>query len=147
MVLFKEMMGIREDIERKFVEAFVQPKRRERSSFELGSKKKRRDFFVKLCHGYMDILDHRFMVQIPPPNSDPGMILRLMEERGAGTDCYVMSYHTERDGDTKKLSQALEEGVGNGMAIVIVSDPEKLAYFEAEQELGPPPRFLLERKR
>ena len=83
------------------------------------------------------------MKEIPPPNSKWRDILELMQENGAGPECFVLSYHTEWDGKTESLPDALEQCVGNGMAVVVVSDPERLAYFEAEQSAGSPPRFLL----
>jgi hypothetical protein len=44
------------------------------------------------------------------------------------------------------LTSALEVAVGEGFPSIISCVPGKLAYLEAEQSLGPPPRFILKRK-
>lgn len=129
--------------EQLFVAAFVEKKRQERSLFELNSKKRRGDFFNKLCHRYFEILDQRFMESISISNFEE--ILKILKREGAEEECYVLSSYEELDAKTKSLSQALEECVGKGLPSIILCIPDKLAYFEAEQEIGPLPRFLLKR--
>lgn len=129
-----------------FVESFVLKNKRERSIFELNSKKKRKNFFSKLCHRYNDIIDNRFMTELSAPNSNYSEIYRLLMEEGAGRDCYLISYFEELDGKRIPLAQALKNCVGGGMPSIVICDPGKLAYFEAEQQAGPPPRFLLKKK-
>ena len=67
------------------------------------------------------------------------------KKEGAKEECYVLSTCEELYAKTKSLSQALEECVGSGLPSIILCIPDKLAYFEAEQEIGPPPRFLLKK--
>jgi hypothetical protein len=43
------------------------------------------------------------------------------------------------------LTSALKVAVGEGFPSIISCIPGKLAYFEAEQGYGPPPRFMLKR--
>lgn len=132
--------------ETQFVETFVLKNKRERSIFELRSKRKRINFFNKLCHRYDEIFDARLMAAIPPPNSDSDAIYRLLVNEGAGRDCYLMSHYEELDGKTMLLAEALHSCVGCGMPSVVICDPIQLAYFEAEQEVGPPPRFILKNR-
>ena len=40
---------------------------------------------------------------------------------------------------------ALEKAVRYGMSSIVSCIPGELAYFEAAQEYGPPPRFILKR--
>ena len=57
-------------IEEEFIRAFVIKERRERTLFELASKKKRNDFLSKLCHNFDKILDERFMTAVQVPAFD-----------------------------------------------------------------------------
>lgn len=129
-------------IEEEFVRAFVIKERRERTLFELTSKKKRRDFFGRLCHNFDQILDTRFMESVHASVCDE--TLRLLEPNDAPDQCYVMSYG-KLDGQKLILRDALRGVVGMGMPSIVVCIPGKLAYFEAEQEKGPPPRFILKK--
>jgi hypothetical protein len=52
----------------------------------------------------------------------------------------------EIDGSKIPLSEALKKVVGYGMPSIVACTEGALAYFEAEQVIGPPPRFLLKRK-
>ena len=129
-------------IEEEFVRAFVIKERRERTLFELASKKKRGNFFSKLCHNFDEILDERFMVGVQVSVSDEA--LTLLKSYGAPSGCYVMSYG-DPDGQNLLLCDALHEAVGMGMPSIVICISGRLAYFEAEQVYGSPPRFLLKR--
>jgi hypothetical protein len=63
-----EVQVIWEQAEQLFVETFIQKNRRARAIFELNSKKRRGDFFHKLCHQYFGVLDQRFMERISSSN-------------------------------------------------------------------------------
>ena len=128
-----------------FVRAFVLSNRRNRALFELKSAKKRIDFFQKLCHRSDTVLVGRFMHPIPPSDSAPQRLYALLRANGAPEHCYVMSYDWELDGLELPLVEALESAVGSGMPSILSCIPSKLAYFEAEQEVGAPPRYLLTR--
>lgn len=144
LCLMKNM--IEKDIEIKFVQTFVLKNKRERSIYELHSKKKRREFFHKLCHDYNEIIDSRFMRKLDPPNSNSNDIRQILQKEGAGKSCYVLSHFEEIDGIRMPLSEALDNCVGGGMPSIVICSPKKLAYFEAEQEVGPPHRFILRMK-
>ncbi|KZZ84845.1 hypothetical protein [Bacillus sp. SJS] len=86
------------------------------------------------------------MFDVPKPNSAPEAIAKLLEQNGAGNSCYVISWDEEIDGKELPLLTALEQAVGMGMPSIISCIPDKLVYFEAEQEVLPSPRFLLKRQ-
>ncbi len=134
-------MKIDKTEEKLFIESFVKKNKRDRSLFELNSKKKRGNFFNKLCHRYDEIIDSRYMEKIQTSSSID--IFNLLKKEGAKKDCYILSYLEELDGHRMPLSDALKECVGRGMPSIVSCIPGKLAYFEAEQEAGPPPRFIL----
>jgi hypothetical protein len=129
-----------------FVQAFVRQERRERTQFELLSEKKRGRFLSRLCHDYDGVLDTRYLEQIPYPNSNCKAILELLKQKGASAICYAVSANGEIDGKTLQLSNALEKAVGFGLPTILICTPGKLAYFEAEQTAGPPPRYLLRKQ-
>ena len=130
-------------VEEEFVRAFVIKERRERTLFELLHKKKREKFFSKLCHNFYDILDERFMEVVQVSAFDEALL--LLKSHGAQSHCYVMSFG-ELDEQKLLLSDALRETVGMGMPSIVICIPGRLAYFEAEQVFGPPPRFLLKQE-
>ena len=132
-------------IEEAFVHAFVRPERRDRALFELASPKKRGHFFNKLSHRFKTILDERFMHAIPAPNSCADDICKMLKAEGAPQTSYVMSSKSDFDAQDSTLADALRNTVGMGLPSIVSCIPGKLAYFEAEQEMGPPPRFILKR--
>lgn len=132
-------------IEESLVQAFVRSERRDRALFELGSSKKRGDFFNKLCHRFTTILDERFMSVIPEPNSCSDDICNLLKAEGAPKTCYVMSSASDLDLQEVSLTEAMLKVVGLGLPSIVSCIPGKLAYFEAEQEAGASPRFILKR--
>src|SRR5262249_41786921 len=127
------------------IQAFVQRERRERAQFELLSPKRRAAFLNRLCHTYPDILDTRYLKPMPASNSDYRAIVRHLTDKHAPATCYVISTRAELDGQGVGLAEALEKVVGFGLPSIVICVPGKLGYFEAEQEVGPPPRYVLER--
>jgi hypothetical protein len=131
--------------ETQFIKRFVRRERRERARFELQSAKKRSAFLSRLCHMYAEIFDMRYLRPVPLPNSDYRTILQALINKHAPKQCYVISGITELDGKFMDLPGALERVVGFGLPSIVICIPGTLGYFEAEQEAGPPPRYLLER--
>ena len=133
------------DREAIFVESFVQRGRRERVLYELGSSKKRQDFFEKLCHNFLEILEPKFMLPIERAYSEPEDIYSLLRGRGAQGSGSILSFYSELDGLEMPLDEALKQVVGRGFPSIICCLQGRLAYFEAEQVAGPPPRYILAR--
>ncbi|MFD3448953.1 hypothetical protein ACFDTO_30765 [Microbacteriaceae bacterium 4G12] len=133
------------EIEEIIVNSFFNKRIRQRVLFELSSQKKRTYALSRLCHNYLDTLRNEFMIEIPIPNSDPEEIEKLMKEQGAGKNCYVMSCDSGIDGKELPLTLAIKELIWDGMPSIISCIHGKLAYFQAEHDYGPPPRFILKR--
>jgi hypothetical protein len=127
-----------------FVNTFVLRKRRERIFFELQSSKKRGKFFNRLCHTYFEVLDRRFCQKIPS-SSQPEDIIRILTQRGAPRTCYVISSNSIVDQNNLLLTEVIEQIFWYGLPTIIICIPGHLAYFEAEQEHGSPPRYILEK--
>jgi hypothetical protein len=130
-------------IEEVFVNAFVWKNRRERALFELGSESKRGKFLDRLCHDYKGIFDTRYLQPFPELGHDPAGLLKRLKGLGAGETCHVISSNDEVDGKQLALKDAIEATLGFGFPSIIICAPDSLAYFEAEQVQGPPPRYLL----
>ncbi len=132
-------------VEEILIKSFITKRIQDRVLFELFSKKKRLDALQRLNHNYLETLRNEFLIDIPKPNSNPDEIARILKKHGAGEFCYSISWSETIDGKELPLVTALEKAVGLGMPSIISCIPGKLAYFEAEQEVGSPPRFILKR--
>ena len=128
------------------VKAFFERRIQERVLFELSSPKKRLDALSRLCHNYTTTLREKYLIEISKPNSDIEEISVLLKKNGAKKHCYVISWNEDIDGQEMSLESALEHVVGLGMPSIVSCIPGKLAYFESEQEFGPPPRYILNRE-
>lgn len=131
-------------IEEEFVHLFCSSKVRDRLLFELGSKSKRRNALSRFSHNYNNVLINEYMIEITQPNSDVHEIFKLMKEHNATDEVYCISFNPEIDGKSLPLIEALQVAVGYGLPSIIICG-ERLGYFESEQELGPPKRFILKR--
>ncbi|AOH57460.1 hypothetical protein ABE28_024235 (plasmid) [Peribacillus muralis] len=131
--------------EKRIVKRFFAKRIQDRVIFELSSEKKRVEALNRLCHNYGKTLLPEYMIEIPTPNSDYQEIATLLKKHGAPNHCYVISWNEEIDGKTLFLNEALKKVVGFGMPSIVSCIEGSLAYFEAEQEVGSPSRFLLKR--
>lgn len=132
-------------IESAFVETFVAADRRERSKFELGSPRRRRDFYSRLCHAWRSVLREDLATPILATASRQEL-LDLVTKHGAKNSCYVMSFHREIDGVHASLSEALAWIDQYGMPVLVVFGPS-LALFKGELEAGAADLVLLMAKR
>lgn len=128
------------------VKSFFNKRLQDRILFELASTKKRKDAIGRLSHNYVELLNDKYMIEIPKPNSYYVDIIKLLKQYGAKEECYVISYNENIDGKSLPLLEAMKNSVGFGMPSIISCIPGKLAYFEAEQVMGVPPRFILRRE-
>ncbi|MFT8318822.1 MAG: hypothetical protein ABF651_11220 [Sporolactobacillus sp.] len=135
---------MKREIEKLIVKAFFRKKIQPRILYELFSQKKRDHAMDRLNHRYMEMLRQEFMIELPKPNSDPKEIARILRKYGAGDICYSIVW-SEMDGRVLPLESTLDKVVGNGSAVIVSCIHGKIAYFEAEQEYGPPPRYILKR--
>lgn len=134
------------DLETAIVKTFFNKRIQDRVLFELFSSDKRRNRGLnRLCHDYRQTLREEYLIEIPTPNSDPKEVSDLLKRNGAGKSCYAMSWNTDIDGKHLPLEDALDAAVGYGFPSFILCVSGKLAYFEAEQGFGPPPRFIVKK--
>lgn len=131
--------------EKRIVKRFFTKRIQDRVIFELSSEKKRVEALNRLCHDYDKTLIPEYMIEIPTSNSDYQEIATLLKKQGAPNECYVISWNEEIDGKKLSLNEALKKVVGYGMPSIVSCIEGSLAYFEAEREVGSPPRFLLKR--
>ena len=133
------------EIEMEIIKAFVNKNMQERFLFELCSPKKRKNGIGRLCHQYDKIFNRDYMIEIPKDDLNLTGIGSMLKNHEINSNCYLISYDEEIDGMYLPLMQALERVVGLGMPSIISCITGKLAYFEGEQEIGMPPRFILKR--
>ena len=99
-----------------------------------------------VCHSNpfrLTFLIVSWQVRIPPPNSAPASLSRLLRSKGAKTTCYAISSRQDVDARLLPLDEALTLCVGYGLPIILSCLPGRLCYIETEQEVGPPTRLIL----
>ncbi|MCR3759755.1 hypothetical protein KYB31_12290 [Clostridium felsineum] len=127
----------------EIVKTFFNKHCRERIIYELNSKKKRMNAISRLCHDFKEVLKIDYMKEINCV--DYKEVLEQIKKYSGANACYVISYNKEVDGLYMELDDALKSIVGLGMpSLVVCNMQNKLAYFEAEQVNGAPPRYILE---
>ena len=129
------------EIEKLIIESFFIKNRRERSIYEL-STKKRKHFLCNLSN-YNTFIDKKYMIKIPEPNSNYLETLKLLKKYGAEDESYSISHCEKIDGRHLPLEDALKHSVGWGMASIVSCLHGKLAYLEGEQSKGAPLRYIL----
>ena len=129
------------EIEKLIIKTFFLKNRQERSLYEL-STKKRRQFLYNLSN-YHTLIDKKYMIEIPKPNSNYLETLKLLKKYGAQDNAYSISLSEKIDGRHLPLEEALKHAVGMGMASIVSCIQEKLAYLEGEQSKGAPLRYIL----
>ena len=125
------------------IRAFVQRDKQERFLGFLANPKNRKKFTTSLAH--FRWFDRRFATPISW-KVDPKLKLwerhvqgienihRLLQSKGAGPTCSVISEDSAVDGRELDLSAALEHVSGRQIGAILSCVPGKLAYFEGEDE-------------
>ncbi|PEL48040.1 hypothetical protein CN605_05670 [Bacillus toyonensis] len=133
------------EYEEAFVKIFFSKNLRDRVLFELFSPKKRRDALWRLNHNYNVALNEKYIVSITQRIANTDELLQLLKNHGAKDSCYVMSLNENVDGKHLPLHIAVEKIAFYGLSSIISCVPDKLAYFQAEQDYGSRERYLLKR--
>lgn len=126
--------------EEQTIRSFISRQKRERYLTFISRPQTRNKFTHALAH-FRDI-DSRYKRPITPSRQNPKEIARILEAKGAGHVCYVISEHPALDGRELPLGEALESIVGRGLGSIISCIPGRLAFIETEDE-----RFVLERQK
>ncbi len=116
--------------ERKFIEAFAAPHKRDRYLCLLGSKGGRRRFLDCLYHDFE--FDSEFASLYKYRKGEATLETRL-RSLGAPDECHVICMASDYDGKTLSLNEALTDAIYHSAGAAIISClPGKLAYFEGE---------------
>lgn len=62
---------MKKEMEELLVKSFFEKNVQERVLHELATPKKRDHALNRLCHEYQKMLKGKYLIEIPPPNSDP----------------------------------------------------------------------------
>jgi len=128
--------------EESTIRAFVLQDKQERFLEFLAKPKNRKKFTQLLAH--FRWFDRRFATPIPW-KVDPKLklwerhvqgienIQRLLQTRGAGQTCWVISEDPTIDGQELNLRAALERVSGSQVGAILSCVPGRLAYFEGEE--------------
>jgi len=122
------------------IRAFIVRERRERFLDLLAHPKRRRKITDSLAHPNPAWFDSRFVKQIPPAQRSASSIAKLLQAKGAGRTCWVISEDQKVDAREMELEPLLSDIVGGGMGAILCCIPGKLAFVESENG-----RFILER--
>jgi len=90
-------------------------------------------------------LNEKYIVSITQRIANADELLQLLKNYGAQDSCYVMSLNEDVDGRHLPLHIAVEKIAFYGLSSIISCVPDKLAYFQTEQDYGPRERYLLKR--
>jgi hypothetical protein len=72
--------------------------------------------------------------------------MQRLRKLGARKECHVISFKDSVDGKQMTLEDAIHATVGFGLPSILICIPDSLCYFEAEQERGAGPRYLLRKE-
>lgn len=133
------------EYEELLVRNFFDENIRGRLIFELGSEKKRINALSRLCHNYDEIFIQKYAINITENYSGYSEIYDLLKSYGAKDDCYAISWNQAIDGQYLPLKSAIVNAAGLGMPSIISCIPDKLLYFESEQEYGRPARYIFKK--
>jgi len=116
--------------EEVLVKASIAPRRQVRYLGFVANPKARDRFLNEL--GHFKQLNPKYIVNIPPSESDLAGITKLLKAKGAGDRCWVLSANRTIDGHEVDLQDALEATLGSGLGTFLSCLPGRLAYFEDE---------------
>jgi hypothetical protein len=124
-----------------FIKNFISKDSRERSEFELKDSRKRVKFTGRLNHRWEEVLDMRFIKEIPATALDYDYVIKELKIKD-NERCYVISNYDDVDGQEFEFNYAFDKVYGRGLASIIVSKAGDKLYLETEQVQGAPLRFI-----
>ena len=127
-------------IEEKFVKKFILKDKRERTIFELGSRKKRIQTILRL----VNYADERYAILCDSKIKDADLLKRITDFYNINSDCYVIAEHSD---DGKKLPfKTAFENMCDGCGVYVIICNENLVVMKDEVVYGAPVKMLLYRK-
>jgi hypothetical protein len=117
-------------VEQTVVSTFVEKSYRMRLLGMIGSPRTR----SKMVRELVDLrrFDNRFVFPIPHGFQASREINKLLRDRGAPAECYIISENTDWDATHRPLAEAISLVVGAGWTSLIVCRPDRLLYYEGE---------------
>ena len=126
--------------EEQFIKSFIVAKKRERYLELLGKDKTRVKITSRFDH-CEDLVDD-FVTQIPVNQQNPDEIYKMLREKGAGNNCYIIADDWDLDGKEMNLRKAIDEYyICDGAFFSCI--PGKLVFYSGEEENG---RYILEKR-
>ena len=119
-------------IEQATIGAFIDRPQRQRALSLLKRKKARQKFRDMLAHKL--ILNKKNSILIPSNKQNIDSIIRLLGEKGAPDECYVISEDPHMDGTNQQLTNAIDQIIGSGNAAIISCIPGVLGFYEGEDK-------------
>ncbi len=130
-------MNIHEEL---FVKSFIVPEKRERY-LEFLSKEKTRHkitWYIEQCAD----LEVKFKARIPISKQNEEDIYKILKQKGAPDNCYIISNYDDIDQKVMNLKKTIDEHTFDSGTFVSCI-PGKLVFYASEEENG---RFILEKK-
>jgi hypothetical protein len=115
-----------------FVTAFCNPNVRRRLVALLKTERGRAKAVDRLAH--CGGLDDRYVRWIEPQAQTLEGVVGLLRALNAPETCRLVSEDDRLDGATLSLHEALSRVIGSSIATLVLCDPQRLAYFEGEEQ-------------
>lgn len=124
-----------------FIKNFIVKDQRERAELQLKDFKKRGKFTDRLNHQWDKVLDMRFLTKIPSGVIDYAFVKEELKIKETEL-CYIISNHSDIDGQTLSFDKAFDEVYGRGFGSVIINSASDKIYLETEVVQGKQNRFI-----
>ena len=103
-----------------FIKNFIPKDQRERSEFQLKDLKKRGKFTDRLNHQWDKVLDMKFFNKIPSGVIDYDFVKKELKFKDTEL-CYIISNHSDIDGQILSFDKAFYEVYGRGFGSLIIN--------------------------
>lgn len=128
-------------VEEATIDAFIERSQQRRIRSLIGTKKGRLKFIGMLAHVLK--LNERTSTFIPANQQDTESIIKLLRDKGAPEECYVISEDSELDGTSQQLVHVINQVMGCGTAAIISCIPGVLGFYQGDDKNE---RYLLHSK-
>ncbi|HEY3330254.1 MAG TPA: hypothetical protein VGK19_09560 [Capsulimonadaceae bacterium] len=116
--------------EKAFVNAFIARDKRDRYTQLLSNPKRRKDILRCLYHT-LDLLPES-ITTISKSDKSVETIVRLLKDKGAKNECYVISPNGELDQRILPLREMLVKLIRDDDVAILLCIPGHLAFYKAE---------------
>jgi hypothetical protein len=124
-----------------FVSAFIVKEKQGRYRELLANPKRRAKALDDLNHGRD--LDPSYAQPIGPDQRRAPAVARLLRQRGAPDQCYVLADDEDLDGQELALEEAVERAAAGAFMAVVCCVPGRLAFYRQE---APGEWYVLDRR-